>query len=163
MKTIVAVLLLALAVSYGVGYFAFSDSSTRRFLDEMETLSLHGHLDEYCARLHDDLEVAIHDRTADPPAEFTGGKPEFCAYVTNATKGVTAMGLETTVSRNDFTLARAWLHPWSVRVHYREDRTTTTKQFAPFRSQGEDDLLLVLTFDGVKLRRLDSRSWGVES
>ncbi|HTU65663.1 MAG TPA: hypothetical protein VMF52_06925 [Steroidobacteraceae bacterium] len=162
MKTIAALIVLAITGFYGACSWALSAGNASRFLDDMETLSLHARMDAYCARLADELEVSIRDRTADPPAEFDGGKPEFCAYVTAATRNVALLGLATAVTRNDFTVTRDWLRPWTVRVHYREDRTTTTRQFAPVHTQGEDDATLVLTVSGIQLRRLDSRSWSVD-
>src|SRR4051812_19665968 len=115
MKTIAAVVLLIVASLYGAGHLFLTKERSLRFLDEMEHLSLHGGLDEYCARLHPDLAVSILDGTGDPPAEFSGGARDFCDYVTYATRGVPALGLTTTASRADVSLSRDWLHPWTVR------------------------------------------------
>src|SRR5262245_4784873 len=120
MKKILLVVVLLVAGVYAQGAILFSESGAERFLNELEDLSLQGKSEEYCGRLHDDLEVSIDDRSADSPAEIEGGKQEFCAYVSEAAKGMDLLGISTQVMRDDFTVRRSWLHPWTAEVSYFE-------------------------------------------
>jgi len=158
MKRIVAATLAALAAAYFHGVLALSDTGTRRFLDELETLSIQGRSAEYCARLHPDLRVSIRDHSATPPADFDGGRDEFCAFVSNAAKGMDILGVSTHVARDDFTVSRSWLHPWTAQVRYHENRVTTmSKVNATLHTRSDDSLTLVQTLGGMKLLALDSK------
>src|SRR5215470_2993022 len=114
MKKIVILLLIVVAAIYGTGAFNLSESGANRFLNELEDLSLSGKGQEYCALLHEDLKVSIKDYSADPPADFDGGRAEFCHYVSEAAKGMSLLGVGTHVTRDDFTVTRSWLHPWTA-------------------------------------------------
>jgi hypothetical protein len=158
MKTLFALLLALLAAAYVYGVSSLSESGANRFLDDLESLSLHGKSAEYCARLHDDLRVSIRDHSAVPPADFDGGRAEFCAFVSQAAKGVDLLGISTQVTREDFTVTRSWLHPWTAQVSYHEDRVTTMSKInATAHTRSDDELTLVQTFGGIKLAYLRSR------
>jgi hypothetical protein len=162
-KILWLLVLIALGI-YGTPAFTLSESGANRFLDKLESLSLQGHANEYCARLHEDLKASVKDHTApDLPREFTGGKAQFCDYVSNAAKGMSLLGISTNVTRNHFTVERSWLHPWTARVSYEEERTTTmAKLNVTVNSRSKDRLTLVQTLRGVKLVGLDSEAWRVE-
>jgi hypothetical protein len=158
MRTVLALLLAMLIGVYAYGVSSLSRSGAIRFLDDLEALSLHGKSAEYCDRLHDDLRVSIRDHSAVPPADFDGGRTEFCAFVSQAAKGVDLLGISTRVTREDFIVTRDWLHPWTARVSYHEDRITTmSKIHATAHTRSDDALTLVQTFGGVKLVYLQSR------
>jgi hypothetical protein len=158
MKKIAAFLIVALAAVYGFGAMTLSESGAKRFLDELEHLSLAGKGEEYCARLHEDLKVSIRDHSTDPPADFEGGRQDFCDYVTYAMKGIEILGVTTNPTRKDFTVTRSWSHPWTAHISYHEERITTmTKANTTLRTQGDDVLTLVQTFDGMKLLSLESK------
>jgi hypothetical protein len=158
MKKIVVVILLALIAIYGYGMVTLSEGASNRFLNELENLSMTGKGEEYCARLHEDLKVSIRDHSAEPPADFDGNREDFCGYVTYAMKGIEILGVSTNVTREDFTVTRDWLHPWTVQVSYHEDRTTTmSKAGTTLHTVSDDRLTLVQTFDGLKLLDLESR------
>ena len=158
MKPLILLVIVALAAVYSYGALTLSENSANRFLDDLETLSLQGKSAEYCDRLHADLRVSVRDHSATPPADFDGGRDEFCAYVSQAAKGVGLLGISSSVTRNDFEVTHSWLHPWTARVRYHEDRVTTmTKVNATLHTRSEDALTLVQTLDGVKLHDLDSK------
>jgi hypothetical protein len=155
MKKLFVILIIALLATYAAGAIALSERGANAFLNDLEHLSLSGQGNAYCARLHEDLEVSVNDRTGQPPAEFAGGKKEFCAYVSNAAKGMDLLGVSTQLTRNDFTVTRNWLHPWTAEVSYDEVRTTVmSKVNVTLNSVSEDQLTLVLTFGGIKVKRL---------
>jgi len=160
LKKIIILVLLAAAAVYGTAAITLSEAGANRFLNELEHLTISGQGEEYCAQLHDDLAVSIADHSAVPPADFEGGRDEYCSYVTMATKGVDLLGLGFQVTRDDFTVTRSWLHPWTAHVKYSEDRITTMSRInKSLHTQGKDELTLVQTFGGVKLLRLKSSTW----
>jgi hypothetical protein len=158
MKKIAVVILLSLLASYGYGRVTLSESASNRFLNELEHLSMTGKGEEYCARLHEDLQVSIRDHSAEPPADFDGNREDFCGFVTYAMKGIEILGVSTSVTRENFTVERDWLHPWTAQVSYHEARTTTMSTAGTtIRTVSDDRLTLVQTFGGVKLLYLESK------
>jgi hypothetical protein len=157
---IFALPLAAVAIVYGAGAAKLSESGATRFLDEMDSLSLQGKSTEYCTRLHDALAVSIRDHTSPGlPRDFTGGKKEFCDYVSMAAKGMSLLGPESQVTRHDFKVTRSWLHPWTAQVSYHETRTTRmTRVDATLDTVSDDRWILVNTVGGVKALRLESES-----
>jgi hypothetical protein len=152
-------LVVAVAV-YGTGAWKLSASGANQFLNELEALSLQEKSDAYCALLHEDLTVSIRDHTSPQlPRDFDGGKAEFCAFVSYAALGTSLIGPESQVTRHDFTVTRSWLHPWTAQVSYHETRTTRmTLVNATLNTVGDDKWILVYTFGGVKVLRLESVS-----
>jgi hypothetical protein len=160
MKKLLWLIALGIAGVYVHSAIVFSETGANGFLNDLEHLSIAGKGDEYCARLHEDLAVSIQDHSATPPADFSGGRREFCDYVSAASKGMDLLGVSTQVTRDDFTVKRSWLHPWTAQVSYREDRITTmTRVNVTLHTEGEDQLTLVQTLRGMKLLRLQSRTW----
>jgi hypothetical protein len=153
--------LLCAAVSIcGAGAVKLSENGAIRFLDELDSLSMQGKAEEYCARLHDDLAVSIRDHTAPGlPREFDGGKAQFCEYISMAAKGMDLLGPQTSVTRHDFEVSRSWLHPWTVQVSYHETRITRmTRVRVTLNTVSDDRWILVNSVEGVKVLRLDSES-----
>ena len=158
MKKFLLLVVFGLLGVQAYGAIIFSEGGANGFLNELEDLSLSGKGQEYCDRLHDDMKVSIDDRSADPPAVFEGGKQEFCEYVSYAAKGMDIIGVSTHVKRDDFTVKRSWLHPWTADVSYVESRTTSMSVInTTLRTEGEDEWTLVNTFSGVKVLRLKSK------
>ena len=159
MKKFLLLVLLVVAGVYAYGAILFSESGSERFLDELETLSLQGNSKEFCDRLHEDMAVSIDDRSADPPADIKGGKEEYCGYVAFAAKGYELLGISTEVQRDDFTVLRSWLHPWTAEVSYQESRTTHMSRVnVTLKTHSDDQWTLVNTFGGVKVMRLTSET-----
>ena len=158
MKKILLVVVLVVIAVYAQGAILFSESGANRFISELEDLSLQGNSEEFFGRLHEELEVSIDDRSSDPPAEIEGGKQEFCAYVSEAAKGMDLLGVSTSLMRDDFTVRRSWLHPWTADVSYSETRTTNMSRInITLNTTSEDQWTLVNTFGGVKVKRLTSK------
>src|SRR5262250_1002 len=112
-KFLILAVLIVIGV-YAQGAILFSESGANGFLNQLEHLSLQGKSDEYCDRLHEDMKVSVDDRSAEPPARIEGGKKEFCDYVSDASRGMDLLGVSTQVQRDDFTVSRCCLHPWTA-------------------------------------------------
>ena len=158
MKKILCLVVLVALFIYGTPAVTLSESSAARFLNTLETLSLTGKSAEYCARLDDHLVVSIRDRSAPgSPRDIDGGKKEFCDYVSMAAKGMSLIGPETHFIRDNFSVQRSWLHPWTATVRYEESRTTTlTRIGVTLETKSADRWTLVQTFAGVKVISLQS-------
>jgi hypothetical protein len=162
-KKLLYIIVVAILATYGAGFFVLSESRINRFLDSLEGLSIEGRSADYCERLHEDLDVSIDDHSAEPAAKIRGGKQEFCDYVAMAAKGMGLLGVRSHVERNEFAVKHSWLHPWTAQVSYQEARTTTmSKVNVTLHTASHDDLTLVQTFEGVKLRRIHSEVWKVD-
>lgn len=159
MKKILLLIGIVVAGTYGVGWFNLSMPGAMRFINALEDLSVQGKAQQYCDRLHDDLTVSIDDRTGPQPILIEGGKQVYCDYVSMAAKGMSLLGVSMQVTRNDITVERSWLHPWTARVLYNEERTTTMSRVnATINTESDDRLTLVQTFQGVKLLKLEASS-----
>ena len=159
MKKLVLLIVLVVGGVYLVGWINLSMNGSARFLATMDQLLIEGRGEELCARLHDDLRVSIHDHTTPAPIAIEGGKKEYCDYLETASKGMRVLGVSMQATRNDFTVEREWTHPWTARVRYYEERTTTMSLAnVTIRSESDDKLTLVYTFGGVKLRSIESNA-----
>jgi hypothetical protein len=159
LRLLAVLALMAIAGIYVQSAIALSEGGANNFLNELEDISMRGEGDKYCASLHEDMRASISDHSAEPPAEFEGGKKEFCAYVTYATKGLSMLGASTHAQRDEFTVQRSWLHPWTADVSYVETRTTSFAQGnVSIRTESEDRWTRVETFGGIKVKRLDSKT-----
>ncbi len=161
MRRFLGAALVLTAIAYSIGAVRLSERGSREFLDELEALSLRNEMRQYCDRLHDDLVVSIDDRTSEGGAQaVNGGKQEFCDFVSYAAKGFDLIGPEMTVTRENFTVDRSWLKPWTATVSYHERRTTRMSRINfTLRTEADDRWVLVNTLGGVKVLRLESRSW----
>ena len=159
MKKILLLAILALVGVYVLGAIRFSEIGAMKFISDLEGLSLEGKSEEFCDHLHDDMEVSISDYSADPPADFDGGKQDFCEYVTEASQGLALLGVSMQVRRDDVTVERSWLHPWTAEVSYFETRTTRLRAAkVTLKTESDDQWTLVQTFTGVKVKRLVSET-----
>ena len=76
-----------------------------------------------------------------------------------AAKGYELLGISTQVKRDDFTVRRSWLHPWTAEVSYFEERTTRMSRVnVTLKTESDDQWTLVNTFGGVKVMRLTSKT-----
>jgi hypothetical protein len=161
MKTLLGLIAFAAAAIWGWPAIALSENASIEYLDELESLSLQGHAERYCERMHEDLSVEVSDATSAHGAiRIEGGKKEWCDYIEFATRGMSLLGMESRITRDDFTVSRDWLHPWTARIAYKERRTSEMRLVnATLRTESADQWTLVQTFSGVKVLRLkvDSR------
>ena len=60
------------------------------------------------------------------------------------------------VTREDFKVTRPSLHWWTAEVSYTEHRDRTLQNGMHLKTISEDHLVLVKTFAGMRLKRLES-------
>jgi len=150
----------ALAGVYVTGYLSLSESSANAFLNSWEKLSLDGNAHAQCELLTDDFEVSIKDHTTPRDAHIEGGKEDFCAHIKTISAAMALLQPTTNVRRENFTATRSFAHPWTADVSYTEFRSTSIPRAGiQQNTESEDKLVLVKTFGGVKIQRLESEAW----
>jgi len=160
MKKLVIVALLALSGIYGIGYVSLGETGAVRLLNDMLALTADGNGHGLCELYADDLQVNLNDHTAPKGGKFNGGKDEFCEYSKMTSAGVGVLKPTFHVERKDIAIKRDWLHPWTAEVSYTESMTMTIPRAnVTIKTESDDKLVLVRTFSGVKIRRLESEIW----
>ena len=67
------------------------------------------------------------------------------------------------VDFNDVIVTRSWLHPWTSKVSYSEDRTLALRGAnVSLNTTSDDTITLVQTFSGVKLLKLEAEAYLTE-
>jgi ribosomal protein L7Ae-like RNA K-turn-binding protein len=95
---------------------------------------------------------------------LTGGKKELCETTRSTVAGLQllphSMNVEYTAVKSKQQLS----NPWTGDVSYSEHRTFTIPGAdVSLRTVSEDEITLVQTFSGVKLRKLKSQVFRAES
>jgi len=164
MKKLIVLALLALIGVYGVGRFNLGEAGTMRFLMKMESLIREGKSDEVCAMFHDDLEVDITDHSGESTQTTNGGRKEFCALTTEVVAGLQLLPHSSTVEYTDITAKQGLSKPWTGEVSYSEHRTLSFMGAnVSLRTVSEDEITLVQTFSGVKLRKVKSEVYKADA
>ena len=164
MKKVVYLLILALLVTYGVGRVRLGEAGAMRFLQNMESLMSEGKADEVCDLFHDDLEVEIADSSGDSPHDISGGKQELCDLTKATVAGLNIVPHNMSVDYTEVNSKLDWKHPWTGEISYLENRSfTILGANVTLRTVANDEITLVHTFSGVKLRRLRSEIYKADA
>jgi hypothetical protein len=157
MKRIVVLLVLALVGVYGTGRFNLGESGAMRFMAKMESLMREGSGADVCDMFHDDLEVEVIDHSGDETREVAGGKTEFCELTKATAAGLRQLPHSMNVNYTEVTAKQSLTSPWTSRVTYDEHRTLTIQGAnISLRTVSNDEITLVQTLEGVKLRKVKS-------
>jgi hypothetical protein len=164
MKKPVVLLIVLLLGVYGVGRFNLGESGAMRFMTHMEALMNEGRSEEVCAMFHEDLEVEIADHSGESTQTTSGGKDELCDLTRTTVAGLQLLPHSMRVEYTDVTAENAWSSPWTGNVSYAEHRTISIPAAnATMRTVSDDEITLVQTFTGVKLRRVKSEIFKAEA
>ena len=157
MKKFITLLVLVLIGVYGIGRIKLGESGAMQFLTNMESLMNAGNADEVCAMFHDDLEVEISDQSGESTQSVSGGKDELCELTRAAVAGLSAVPHSMNVEYTEVNAKQDWLHPWTGELSYSENRSFSIPGTnITLRTVSNDEITLVHTFSGVKLRKLKS-------
>ena len=164
MKKLIVLLTFSLVAIFGVGRFNLGETGAMRFLTKMETLMSEGKSDEVCAMFHDDLEVDIADHSGESTQMVTGGKADFCELTRKTVAGLQLVPHGMNVEYTDVNSKYEFSKPWSGVVSYSEHRTFSIPGAnVVMQTLSEDEITLVQTFSGVKLRKLKSQVFKTEA
>ena len=164
MKKLVVLLFLGLIAVYGVGRVNLGEAGAMRFMMKMESLISEGKSEEVCAMFHDDLEVDITDHSGESTQSTNGGKTEFCELTTEVVAGLQVLPHSSNVEYTDITAKQELSKPWTGEVSYSEHRTLSIPAAnVTLRTVSEDEITLVQTFSGVKLRKVKSEVYNADA
>jgi hypothetical protein len=164
MKKVVFLLVLAVVGLYGIGRVQLGESGAMRFLANMEKLMNDGKTEEVCALFHEDLEVEIADASGDSPRNIKGGKQELCDLTKASVAGLSVVPHSMNVDYTEVNAKQDWTHPWTGEVSYLENRSfTILGTNITLRTVSNDEITLVRTFSGVKLRKLKSEVYKADA
>ena len=149
---------------FGIGRFNLGESGAMRFLTKMESLVSEGNSDEVCAMFHDDLEVDIADHSGEATHNVHAGKQEFCELTRKMVAGLQLLPHSMNVEYTDVTSKQKLTNPWTGHVSYSEHRTLSIPGAnVTMQTVSEDQITLVQTFSGVKLRKVKSQVFKAET
>lgn len=164
MKKVVVLLIFALLGVYGVGRFNLGETGAMRFVAKMESLMNEGKSEEVCAMFHEDLEVEIADHSGESTESTSGGKKEFCELTAVTVAGLQILPHTMNVELTDVTAKNEWSKPWTSQVSYSEHRTLNVPAAnVSVRTVSEDEITLVQTLSGVKLRKVKSEVYKTDA
>jgi len=164
MKKFAILLIVVLIGVYGVGRAKLGESGAMRFLSNMETLMNEGKAEEVCALFHEDLEVKISDQSGDSPQTVSGGKQALCDLTKATVAGLSMVPHSHNVDYTDVNAKQDWLHPWTGEISYLENRSfSILGTNVTLRTVSDDEITLVHTFSGVKLRKLKSEVYKADA
>jgi hypothetical protein len=79
-----------------------------------------------------------------------------CADIKKLLPALVKVVTDDNVTRDNFKVTRSGLHWWNADVSYTEHRDRTLRNAMHLKTISEDHLVLVKTFEGVRLERLES-------
>ncbi len=158
MKKVVLMGLLILMWIYGSGYWAFTETNVNNLLDEWELASARGDAEAVCSTFADDMTFSMEEHAPAETFNREGGKDELCAYLRKMVPALARAVSSRNLKRDDLTVKRSWLHPWSAEVSYTEYRTTVLASGPNIKTISNDRIALVKSLKGVLVRRLESVS-----
>src|SRR5881394_4345575 len=123
MKKIVALLVIASAVTYGIGRFNLGEAGAMRFLSQMESLMNDGESSKICAMFDENLEIEIADHSGEALRQIRGGKKELCDLARATIAGLQSVPHEMQVEYTEVKSALTLSSPWSGNLSYAEHRT----------------------------------------
>jgi hypothetical protein len=157
MKRIIVLLVSGLAAVYGIGRFNLGESGAMRFMAKMESLMDEGDGAAVCDMFHDDLEVEVIDHSGDEAREVIGGKVDFCAITRESAAGLRLLPHSMNVNYTSVSATQSLMSPWTSHVSYDEHRTLTIQGAnISLRTVSNDEVTLIQTLKGVKLRKVKS-------
>jgi hypothetical protein len=164
MKKIVGLVLVLVIAAYGIGRFNLGETGAIRFLAQMESLMNEGDASKVCAMFHEDLEVAIADHSGEALRQVSGGKKELCELTRASIAGLQMVPHEMQVDYTEVNATRKFSSPWTSDLSYAEHRTFTVPGAnITLRTISNDQITLVQTLSGVKLRKLKSEVFKTEA
>ena len=164
MKKVVFLLILAVVGIYGVGRVKLGETGAMRFLTNMESLMSEGKAEEVCAMFHEDLEIEVSDDSGESPQNISGGKQELCDLTKATVAGLSVVPHSMNVDYTEVNAKQDWLHPWTGEISYLENRSfSILGANVTLRTVSHDEITLVHTFSGVKLRKLKSEIYKADA
>jgi|HubBroStandDraft_5_1064220.scaffolds.fasta_scaffold408641_1 hypothetical protein len=156
MKKLLIFGLLVVVGVYGSGAWTFSQAHLNGLLGDWEDMSAKGDADAICDTFADDMTFSFDEHTTESSGIREGDKQELCAYLRKLEPAMARAGVTSTVTRENISVTRSWLHPWTAELSYTEHRTTLVPSRGSIRTVSNDRIALVKSLRGVLITRLES-------
>jgi hypothetical protein len=123
-----------------------------------------GKAEEVCSLFHEDLEIEVADNSGESLQNISGGKEELCDLTKATVAGLRVVPHTMNVDYTEVNAKRDWLHPWTGEISYLENRSfSILGANVTLRTVSHDEITLVHTFSGVKLRKLKSEIYKADA
>lgn len=153
------VLFLAFAAYYAHARYTFSDEQVTRWLAQHTARAMGGET-AACDDYADDIEVSLVAHGRRGHWEVEGGKDEICGYLKQAAAALTVLQASTRLEFDSVKVTRAGF-PWrTARVQVAQRMAVSAANIPGTEVRSEDELVLVRTFTGLRIKSLQSKSTG---
>ena len=153
-------LLVLACIAYAVhARYTFTEEQVTRWLAQHTARAMGGEK-EACDDYTDDVEVTLVAHGRRGRWEVEGGKDEICGYLKQAAAALTVLQASTRLEFDSVTVKRDGF-PWrSARVQVVQRMSVNAANIPHTEVRAEDELVLVRTFGGLKIKSLQSTSTG---
>lgn len=158
MKKLLLILVL-FAAFYAHARINFAEHRVLSWLLENSNKYLTGD-SSVCDNYADDVEVNITAKAPRGTWQVEGGKAELCGYLKQSSAALIVMQASTSTNFSNVRI-QPGPFPWlQAKVSYTEKTTMQMAGLPPVNALGENAVVLVRTFSGLKIKSLESRSTG---
>jgi hypothetical protein len=155
----ILLLVLAFAAFYAHARYSFSDEQVTRWLAQHTTRAMGGE-STACDDYADDVEVSLEAHGRRGHWEVEGGKNEICGYLKQSAAALTVLQASTRLQFDSVKVTRDGF-PWrSARVQVSQRMSVSAANIPGAEVRAEDELVLVRTFGGMRIKSLQSKSTG---
>ena len=152
-------LLVLFAAFYAHARITFAEQRVLSWLLENSNKYLTGD-SSVCDNYTDDVEVSIAAKAPRGTWQVEGGKAELCGYLKQSSAVLIVMQASTNKAFSNVRI-QPGPFPWmQSKVSYTEKTTMHMAGLPPVNALGENSVVLVRTFAGLKIRSLESRATG---
>lgn len=152
-------LVLACVAYYAHARYTFTEEQVTRWLAQHTARAMGGEK-EACDDYTDDVEVSLLAHGRRGHWEVEGGKNEICGYLKQAAAAMTVLQASTRLEFDSVKVTRDGF-PWrTARVQVVQRMAVSAANIPSTEVRAEDELVLVRTFGGLKIRSLQSKSTG---
>ncbi|MFL6672649.1 MAG: hypothetical protein ACJ8LG_05060 [Massilia sp.] len=138
---------------------SFSESHITTWLGEHSAKAMAGE-PSACDDYADDMEVVLRAEGRRGAWEVEGGKNQMCGYLKQSAAVFTVLQASTRAEFQDLRVVRDGF-PWmKARVTYSQRTDVSAQRIPGFTIASEDELVLVRTLSGIKIRSVQSKSSG---
>ena len=152
-------LLVLFAAFYAHARISFAEQRVLSWLLENSNKYLTGD-SSVCDNYADDVEVSLIAKAPRGTWQVEGGKAELCGYLKQSSAALIVMQASTNTAFSKVRIEPGPF-PWmQAKVSYTEKTTMQMAGLPPVNALGENSVVLVRTFSGLKIKSLESRSTG---
>ena len=148
-------LLVAIGV-YGSGAWTFREAGINAILEKWEADTRRGDAQTMCDSFTPDMTFSTHATVNGRTIDREGDRALMCADVQKLLPALAKVVTDVQVTRDNLKVTRHGLHWWTAEVSYTEHRDRTLQNALHLKTSSEDHLVLVKSFDGVRIKRLEA-------